>query len=61
MTQIAQKLDKKLATWRPEVAAHVEKIVTEVIELADTDALDLLPSRTVVQEVLDTLDESQAR
>lgn len=60
MTQIAQKLDKKLATWRPEVAAHVEQIVTEVIELADADALDLLPSRTVVQEVFDTLDESQA-
>jgi hypothetical protein len=24
MTQLAQKLDKKLATWRPEVAAQVE-------------------------------------
>ncbi len=61
MTQIAEQLDKKLATWSPEVAAQVEKIVTEVIELADADALDLLPSRSVVQEVLDTLDESQAR
>ena len=36
MTQLAQKLDKKLATWRPEVAAQVEQIVTDVIELADT-------------------------
>ena len=53
MTQLAQKLDEKLATWRPEVAAQVEQIVTDVIELADTDALDLLPSRAVVQEVLD--------
>jgi hypothetical protein len=60
MTQLAQKLDKKLATWRPEVAAQVEQIVTDVIELADTDTLDLLPSRAVVQEVLDTLDERQA-
>lgn len=60
MTQIARKLDEKLNTWRPEVAAQVEQIVTEVIELADADALDLLPSRTVVQEVCDTLDESQA-
>ena len=60
MTQLAQKLDKKLATWRPEVAAQVEQIVTDVIELADTDALDLLSSRTVVQEVLDALDERQA-
>jgi hypothetical protein len=60
MTQLAQKLDKKLASWRPEVAAQVEQIVTDVIDLADAQALDLLPSRTIVQEVLDTLDESQA-
>ena len=61
MLQIAEKLDKKLSTWRPEVAAQVEQIVTDVIELADAQVLDLLPSRTVVQEVLDTLDENQAR
>lgn len=60
MTQIAEKLDKKLATWQPEIAAQVEQIVTDVIELADAHALDLLPSRQIVQEVLDTLDESQA-
>lgn len=46
-----------LASW---VAAQVEQVVTDVIELADTDTLDLLPSRTVVQEVLDTLDERRA-
>jgi hypothetical protein len=39
MTQLAQELDKKLTTWRPEVAAQVEQIVTDVIELADTDTL----------------------
>ena len=50
MTQLAQQLDKKLASWRPEVAAQVEQIITDVIELADTDTLDLQPSRTVVQE-----------
>ena len=60
MTQLAQQLDKKLASWRPEVAAQVEQIITDVIELADTDSLDLQPSRAVVQEVLDTLDERQA-
>ena len=60
MTQLAQKLDKKLATWRPEIAVQVEQIITDVIELADTDTLDLQPSRAVVQEVLDTLDERQA-
>jgi len=58
MTQLAKKLDKKLASWRPEVAAQVEQIVTDVIELADAQALDLLPSRAVVQDVLDTVDES---
>lgn len=28
MTQIAQKLNKKLASWWPEVAAQVEQIIT---------------------------------
>jgi len=60
MTQIAKQLDEKLATWSPQVAAQVERIVTDVIELADAQALDLLPSRRIVQEVLDALDESQA-
>lgn len=50
-------MDKKLGTWRPEIAAQVEQMVTEVIEPADTDALDLLPAKVVVQEALDTLDE----
>lgn len=59
MTQLAQKLDKKLASWRPEVADQVEQIVTDVIELANSDALNLLPSRAVVQKVLDALDERQ--
>ncbi len=59
MAQIAEQLDKKLATWQPEVAAEVEQIVTDVIELTNVHALDLLPSRGIVQEVLATLDESQ--
>jgi hypothetical protein len=58
MTQLAQQLDKKLATWNPEVAAQVEQLVSDVIAMADANALDLLPSRTIVQKVLDTLDES---
>lgn len=58
MTQIAKQLDRKLSTWSPDVAAQVEQMVSEVIQLADTDALDLLSGRVVVQEVLNTLDES---
>jgi hypothetical protein len=38
----------------------VDQIVTDVIELVDTDTLDLQPSRSVMQEVLDTLNERQA-
>lgn len=58
MTQLAQQLDKKLATWNPEIVAQVEQLVSEVMAMADANALDLLPSRTVVQKFLDTLDES---
>lgn len=58
MTQLAEQLDKKLATWNPEIAAQVKQLVSDVIALADANALDLLPSRKIVQNVLDTLDES---
>jgi hypothetical protein len=59
MTAIAQKLDHKLESWDTEKAAQVEQLVSEIIELADADAIDLLPSRQVTQEVLDLLDEGQ--
>jgi len=61
MTQLAEQLDKKLATWNPEIAAQVEQLVRDVIAKADATALDLLPSRTAVQHVLDTLDERSTR
>lgn len=57
MTQPAQQLNKTLASSRPEVAAHVEQSLTDVITLADTDTLDLQPSRAGVQELLTALDE----
>jgi hypothetical protein len=60
VTAIAQKLDHKLESWDSEKAAQVERLVAEIIELADEDAIDLLPSRQVTQEVLDLLDEGQA-
>jgi hypothetical protein len=58
MTAIAQKLDQKLETWDARKVAQVEQIISEIIEAADSDSLDLLTSRQVTQEVLDHLDES---
>jgi hypothetical protein len=55
MTAIAEKLDEKLATWKRETASEVERMVAEIIELADNDALDIVPSRAVVQEVLEVI------
>ena len=57
MTAIAEKLDEKLTTWDRETASMVERMVGEIIELADNDVLDIVPSRAVVQEVLDIIDE----
>jgi hypothetical protein len=56
MTIVAQQLDEKLATWQPETAAEVARMVSELIEWADSDALDLMSARRVEQEVLDLLD-----
>jgi len=61
MDALAEKLDGKLRTWKPETAAEVRERVAEVIELADGDALDLMRSRSREQEVLDMLDEPTAR
>ena len=61
MDALAEKLDSKLRTWKPETVAEVRERVTEVIELADGDALDLVRARSREQEVLDMLDEPTAR
>jgi len=45
MTAIAKKLDARLSRWAPETAKEVERLVAEIIELADKDALDLIRSR----------------
>lgn len=57
MTQLAEQLNKKLETWNPEVVGQVKQLVDDVITMPNTNALDLLPSRLVVQKVLDLLDE----
>lgn len=61
MDALAEKLDTKLRTWKPETAAAVRERVAEVIELADDDVLDLMRSREREQEVLDMLDEPSTR
>mgnify|MGYP000897052258 CR=1 FL=1 len=60
MDALAEKLDTKLRTWKPETAAEVRERVSEILELADDDVLDLMRSRAREQEVLDMLDEPRA-
>jgi hypothetical protein len=50
-----------LREWKPETAAEARERITEVIELADHDVLDVARSRAAEQEVLDLLDEPPTR
>ncbi len=61
MEAISEQLETKLHEWKPETSARVRALVSEIIEMADEDALDIARSRSVEQEVLDTLDESATR
>jgi hypothetical protein len=61
MDAIAEKLDTKLSKWNPEISREVRALVSEVIDAADNDALDVMRSRVVEQEVLDQLDEPASR
>jgi hypothetical protein len=58
---LLERLDAKLRAWKPETAAQVRQCVTEVIDLADQNVLDLVRSRATEQEVLDLLDEPTTR
>ena len=58
---IAEELDTKLNKWKPELSREVRALVSQVIDAADNDTLDLMRSRAVEQEVLDQLDEPTAR
>ena len=60
-TAVAEQLDHKLVAWNPEAAAQVEQLIAEIIEWTDSEALDILHTREVEQEVLDLLDESYKR
>lgn len=61
MDVLAETLDNRLRQWRPEMAAEARARISEVIEMADADVLDLGRTRIVEQEVLDLLDEPQTR
>ena len=61
MDVLAESLDARLCDWKPETAAQVRECMTEVIELADQDLLDLVRPRATEQEVLDLLDEPTTR
>ena len=61
MDAIAEKLDTKLSKWKPEVSKEVRALVSQVIDAADNDTLDVMRSRAIEQEVLDQLDEPTSR
>ena len=57
MDALAERLDAKLREGEPNIAATVREQISEIIDLADQDALDIMQSRAVEQGVLDLLDE----
>jgi hypothetical protein len=61
MDMLAERLDTKLREWAPATAERVRERVAEIIDLADQDALDVMRSRSMKQEVLDMLDEPTTR
>ena len=61
MEALVETLNAKLQEWTPETADQVRERVTEIIGLADQDALDVPRSRAREQEVLDILDAPQSR
>jgi hypothetical protein len=61
MDALAEKLDARLREWKPETAAEARERITEVIELADHDLLDVARSRAAEQAGLDLLDEPPTR
>jgi hypothetical protein len=50
---LVEDLNAKLLQWKPEMADQVRQTVSEIIEMADSNGLDILPSRTVEQDLLD--------
>ena len=61
MDALAERLNARLRQWKADTAEQVRQQVAEIIDLADQDALDIMRSRVVEQEVLDLLDEPTTR
>jgi hypothetical protein len=61
MDALIQELEIKLRQWQPATVEQVRRYLVEIIELADQDALELLRSRLVEQEVLDIIGEPETR
>ena len=61
MDLLVERLDAKLREWHPNIAEEVRERISEIIDLADKDLLDIMRSRAVEQEVLDRLDEPVSR
>jgi hypothetical protein len=61
MDILIEELAIKLRHWKPDIADQVRRRVAEIIEMADQNALDVLRSRAVEQEILDLLDEPPTR
>ena len=51
MDVLIERLDAKLREWKPNIVAEVRERVSEIIDLADQDALDIMRSRAVEQEM----------
>ncbi|ACB51497.1 unknown [Crocosphaera subtropica ATCC 51142] len=51
MDALVEKLNNKLHQWKPDIAEQVRQYITEIIELADQDGLELLHSRISEQEI----------
>ena len=61
MDALLKILSSRLHPWKPDTADQVRARVTEIIGLADQDALHLLRSRECERDVLDLLDEPAPR
>jgi hypothetical protein len=56
MDALTEKLGIKLQEWKPEISDRVRQYISEIIDLADRDVLNSLPSSSVDRGVLDLID-----